>query len=112
MAAQKGRPRILGEREIVLLKSLYFKEGMSVRQVAAVLRVSHMTVWRVLCHLSLPRHAGKICPNDERKAGVAGASQGKEAVAIAQACSCQASAGQTAWQQKTENTQVKKAGGN
>jgi len=54
MAKRSGRPKILGEQEVALLESLYFKEGMSVREVADALHVSHMTVWRALCALPSP----------------------------------------------------------
>jgi len=54
MAKRSGRPKLLGEEEVALLESLYFKEGMSVREVADALHVSHMTVWRALCQLPSP----------------------------------------------------------
>jgi len=47
----KGRPRRLSEQEVAMLEELYFQERMSVRKVADVLNVSHMTVWRALCEI-------------------------------------------------------------
>ena len=46
--AQKGRPPVIGEHELALIDRLYMKERMSVRDIADVMGVSHMTVWRAL----------------------------------------------------------------
>ena len=47
-----GRPKRLSEQEIAVLEELYFQERLSVRKVADVLHVSHMTVWRALCDIA------------------------------------------------------------
>jgi predicted DNA-binding protein (UPF0251 family) len=48
-----GRPKRLSYQELEMAVRLYFEEGLSVRDVADVLNVSHMTVWRALNKLSL-----------------------------------------------------------
>ena len=46
--AQKGRPPVIGEHELALIDRLYMEERMSVRDIADVMGVSHMTVWRAV----------------------------------------------------------------
>ena len=48
MPMQKGRPPVIGERELDLIDRLYMEERMSVRDIADMMGVSHMTVWRAL----------------------------------------------------------------
>jgi len=44
----KGRPPVIGERELALIDRLYMKERMSLRDIADMMGISHMTVWRAL----------------------------------------------------------------
>ena len=39
---------MIGERELELIDRLYMQERMSVRDIADMMGVSHMTVWRAL----------------------------------------------------------------
>ncbi|MFA5105769.1 MAG: helix-turn-helix domain-containing protein [Candidatus Micrarchaeia archaeon] len=43
-----GRPHLLGENEMEKISHLYLDECMTVREIADILGVSHMTVWRAL----------------------------------------------------------------
>ncbi|MCX6777525.1 MAG: helix-turn-helix domain-containing protein [Candidatus Micrarchaeota archaeon] len=49
--SRSGRTRALSEEKVELARDLYFNELLSVRAVADVLGVSHMTVWRALQEL-------------------------------------------------------------
>jgi len=46
-----GRPSRMDGKQLQLAKQLYFRERMSLREVADALHVSHMTVWRVLARV-------------------------------------------------------------
>jgi len=48
MTMPRGRPPVIGEPELALIDKLYMKERMSVRDIADVMGVSHMTIWRAL----------------------------------------------------------------
>jgi predicted DNA-binding protein (UPF0251 family) len=48
-----GRPKRLSYQELEMAVRLYFEEGLSVRDIADILKVSHMTVWRALNRLCL-----------------------------------------------------------
>lgn len=43
-----GRPHLLGENEMDKISHLYLDECMTVREIADIVGVSHMTVWRAL----------------------------------------------------------------
>ena len=44
----RGRPRILNWRLVEHVRHLYFQELRTVREIADLLGVSHMTVWRAV----------------------------------------------------------------
>jgi DNA invertase Pin-like site-specific DNA recombinase len=48
LSPKRGRPRILNWRLIEHVRYLYFRELRTVREIANLLGVSHMTVWRAL----------------------------------------------------------------
>ena len=45
----RGRPKALNDIELAEAQKLYWEEGLPVRDIADVLAVSHMTVWRAIC---------------------------------------------------------------
>lgn len=60
-----GRPQRMDQKQLQLAKQLYFRERMSLREVADALHVSHMTVWRVLARVP----AAEIVGAEWMKAG-------------------------------------------
>ena len=46
-----GRPARMDQKQLRLAMQLYFRERMSLRDVADALHVSHMTIWRVLARV-------------------------------------------------------------
>lgn len=46
-----GRPARMDQKQLQLAMQLYFRERMSLRDVADALHVSHMTIWRVLARV-------------------------------------------------------------
>ncbi|MEM4554978.1 MAG: helix-turn-helix domain-containing protein [Candidatus Anstonellaceae archaeon] len=54
-----GRPKKMTKEQVEFALQLYFVEGLPVRQVADVLRVSHMTVWRVVANSPPPQYGWK-----------------------------------------------------
>ncbi len=49
--AQGGRPHKMSDAQLGIAMQLYFREKMSLREVADALHVSHMTIWRVLARV-------------------------------------------------------------
>lgn len=47
------------QEQVEAALQLYFEEGLPVRQVAEMLRVSHMTVWRVVANAPPPQYGWK-----------------------------------------------------
>ncbi len=52
LARGRGRPSFLNEEQIQYAVELYLYESLSVRDIADMLGVSHMCIWRALNKLS------------------------------------------------------------
>ncbi|MCX8196904.1 MAG: helix-turn-helix domain-containing protein [Candidatus Micrarchaeota archaeon] len=50
-----GRPKKMNDEQVATALDLYFVEGMPIREVADVLGVSHMTVWRLIAKSEPPK---------------------------------------------------------
>ena len=66
---RRGRPSRLSADQVSAAYALYYNEGMSVREVADELRVSHMTVWRALVKSPEPPSWPDV-PQRYRQAGI------------------------------------------
>ncbi len=53
-----GRPHKMSDAQLGIAMQLYFREKMSLREVADALHVSHMTIWRVLAKVPADEVAG------------------------------------------------------
>jgi len=45
---KRGRPKLLGVADERVIKHMYFNELFTIREIADILKISHMTVWRAL----------------------------------------------------------------
>ncbi|MCX8195441.1 MAG: helix-turn-helix domain-containing protein [Candidatus Micrarchaeota archaeon] len=59
-----GRPRKMSKEQVSMALRLYFGEKMPIREVADAMRVSHMTVWRVVSRASLQDIMDKLERNE------------------------------------------------